>query len=198
MPVAVCPNIDQYFPPKLNLLLSWSSLFRSVGTFSNYLAYVRTAGLVADVSTEVCSPVKLCVLVWSSTTVQVFNHPALRKAKDSVRRAGNFQSRLRLFVTRSMVESILEHCNGCPRLKRYGVLFLVTYCFLLRLPSEALNIKLNEEGLSLQGEELILKLTRRKNKIGGSRLVRTCWCRESKVPAHAHSPRQGFLVFQHA
>ena len=32
-----------YFPPKLDVLLAWSQLFRSKDTFSNYLNHVRTA-----------------------------------------------------------------------------------------------------------------------------------------------------------
>lgn len=181
MPVAVRPNIDQYFPPKLNLLLSWSSLFRSVGTFSNYLAYVRTACLVADVSTEVCSTCKLCILAWSLATVQVFNHPALRKAKESVKKAGNFQARPRLFVGRAMVEKIVEHCNATAGMQKIGLLFLTTYCFLLRLPSEALPIRIGSQGLSMQGDMLVLNLARRKNRPAGSKLVRTCWCSQCKV-----------------
>ena len=49
----VNPGASHYFPPRLDVLLSWSTLFRSVGTFNNYLAYVKTACLVAGVSTEV-------------------------------------------------------------------------------------------------------------------------------------------------
>ena len=43
----------KYFPPVLNDLLTWSTLFRSEGTFSNYLSYVRTACAIVDAPTEV-------------------------------------------------------------------------------------------------------------------------------------------------
>ena len=42
-------------PPKLEILLAWSMLFRCAGTFSNYLGYVKTACLLCKVSVEVCS-----------------------------------------------------------------------------------------------------------------------------------------------
>ena len=111
----------------------------------------------------------------------MFNHPAIRKCKESVRRAGNFQARPKLFITRVMVEEIMNHCRDAPHLVPYSMLFLTTYCFLLRLPSEALPIKLCEDSLCIQDDTLVLRLPRRKNKPSGSRLVRTCWCAESKV-----------------
>ena len=49
------PNATNYFPPLLDDLLAWSSLFRSHGTFCNYLSYVRTACVVANAPTEVNS-----------------------------------------------------------------------------------------------------------------------------------------------
>ncbi len=37
-------------PPKIDVLLGWSSLFRSEGTFANYLGHVRTCCLLCRVS----------------------------------------------------------------------------------------------------------------------------------------------------
>jgi len=52
-----------------------------------------------------------------------------------------------------------------PELAMYGKLFLVTYVFLLRLPSEALPITVGRESsgnaLFLEGDELVLRLRRR-------------------------------------
>ena len=63
-------------PPHERDLVAWSALFRNCGTFRNYLAHVRTACLIAEVSVEVaarrscartaphiqrCSPPQLCV-----------------------------------------------------------------------------------------------------------------------------------------
>jgi hypothetical protein len=64
-------------PPQERDLVAWSALFRNCGTFRNYLAHVRTACLIAEVSVEVaahhnsvrttplvqrCSPPHLCVV----------------------------------------------------------------------------------------------------------------------------------------
>ena len=76
----------------------------------------------------------------------------------------------------------LEHCR----------LFLLSYAFLLRLPSEGLPITWEEgsNALSLERGYLILVLARRKNKPEGSRLVRGCWCGECSAtcPVHALTP----------
>ena len=71
-----------------------------------------------------------------------------------------------------------------------GMLFLVTYVFLLRLPSEALPIVRSGSGLADNGVEqaqiymedntLFLKLAQRKNKPDGSLLRRECWCNDCK------------------
>ena len=42
-------------PPKLEMLLAWSTLFRSEGTFANYVAHVRTACMLCEVSIKVSS-----------------------------------------------------------------------------------------------------------------------------------------------
>ena len=42
-----------YFPPQLDTLLAWSTTFRSAGTLSNYLGYVKTGCLLVGASTEV-------------------------------------------------------------------------------------------------------------------------------------------------
>ena len=77
------PELMRYFPPPLHLLLSWTTIFRSGHTLRNYLGYLQTACLLAEVST------------------QVFQEPALKKAKASVDAAGNFSRRERMFIRRS-------------------------------------------------------------------------------------------------
>ena len=91
-----------------------------------------------------------------------------------------------------------------PETRRYALLFLLTYAFMLRLPSEALPLALGgtdrQAVLSREGEQLVLRLRRRllvcvlavgaslprfrvprKNRPHGSRLVRGCWCSESRA-----------------
>ena len=43
-----------YFPPKLDILLAWSQLFRSKDTFGNYLNHVRTACILVKQPIEAC------------------------------------------------------------------------------------------------------------------------------------------------
>ena len=78
-----------------------------------------------------------------------------------------------------------------------AMLFLVTYVFLLRLPSEALPIevgrvpgKQQQAVLEMDEGKLILTLMRRKNRPAGSKLERTCWCKEScrTCPVHVLGP----------
>ena len=44
-----------YLPPSLEELLAWTTLFRSPGTLSNYLGYLRTACMLANVPTQAWS-----------------------------------------------------------------------------------------------------------------------------------------------
>ena len=78
-----------------------------------------------------------------------------------------------------------------------AMLFLITYVFLLRLPSEALPIEVGrvpgkhqQAVLEMEDGKLVLTLLRRKNRPAGSRLERTCWCREScrTCPVHVLGP----------
>ena len=47
------PGCKRLLPPSLSLLLAWSTLFRSQGTLSNYLGYVKTACVLSEESVEV-------------------------------------------------------------------------------------------------------------------------------------------------
>ena len=53
------------FPPKVEWLQAWAMMFRCGGTFSNYLGYAKVG----------------CILVKEETGV--FDHPAVKRAKDS-------------------------------------------------------------------------------------------------------------------
>ena len=50
---ACFPGTKAYFPPSLNTLLAWSVLFRSGGTWRNYLGYVKTGCIIVNVDTQV-------------------------------------------------------------------------------------------------------------------------------------------------
>ena len=167
-------------PPPLNGLLAWSTLFRNHNTFSNYLGHVRLG----------------CELIGVST--QVFNDRTLGRAKASIRKCGGFVPRPRMFLRRTVLEKILEHCALAGEPRALGMLFLCTYVFLLRLPSEALPITFTGNGFEghgqalakiiVKGDAIGLHLKRRKNKTCGSTLWRSCWCGKSEKGSKSTCP----------
>ncbi len=75
----------------------------------------------------------------------------------------------------------------------FATLFLFTYIFLLRLPSEALPAVAGGEDcqeaqsvLTYEGEQVVLRLRSRKNKPAGSCLTRSCWCGTSAATCPVH------------
>ena len=177
------PVAKRYFPPPLNLLLSWTTMFRSAQTLSNYLGYVQTGCLIANAPTQVGKMI-LCHEHCALLLLQVFQDPAVRKAKASAAAAGNFTRRERMFVSRQKVEDMLTWTDSNEELRIYALLFLLSYSFLLRTPSEAIPVIAGQDGSELgsnsvlfrNGDQLVLILHRRKNKPTGSRLARKCTC----------------------
>jgi len=174
---ATCPARQKHFPPSLDTLLQWSVTFRCSATFGNYLGYVRTACLMVEEPTE------------------VFNHAALKRAKGSILKSNCFKPREKLFITRDLLVRMI----GTSEDKLMMKLFVFAYAFLLRVPSEALpavaavagNPPIDQQSvLAMVDGKLVLTLRRRKNKQGGSRLVRSCWCKQCSVtcPVHVLGP----------
>ena len=90
------------FPPRIEWLQAWGTMFRCRGTFSNYLGYAKVGCLLAKEDTS------------------VFQHPAVRRAKDSVGKSGRFASREKLWIQRDRIEALLKLagvgllcCMGC-------------------------------------------------------------------------------------
>ena len=77
------------FPPKIEWLQAWAMMFRCSGTFSNYLGYAKVG----------------CILVKEDTSV--FLHAAVKRAKDSVRKAGRFAAREKMWIRGHRIEAIL-------------------------------------------------------------------------------------------
>ena len=180
-------GLFQKWPPALEVLQAWSALFRCVGTFSNYLGYVRTGCLVVKCDTKVLYILAPVGAGWSHVgcVAQVFDDPALRRAKASVVKRGCFQPRekmfiqrcapsgvlslvgtcTRLFCCRAKVEALLRLAESHPRWKDCALLFLFSYIFLLRLPSEALPLRmgpgLGQSILTMKNGKLVLALARR-------------------------------------
>ena len=113
----------KFFPPQLEWLLAWSTLFRSQGTLANYIGYVKTG----------------CLIVKQS--VKVFDHAALRRAKAATGKRGNFESRPKKWIRRTMVVQIMEWAlaQEDERYTKFAMLFLISYIFLLRVGPVFLN-----------------------------------------------------------
>ena len=166
-------------PPSVDDLLAWSMLFRHPTTLSNYLDYLKL----------------VCMLVRKSTSV--FDDPAAKRAKRAIAKRGILKSRPPMFLQHTMVSAMFERVYTEDRLELEHVAmpFLVTYTFLLRLPSEALPIVRGSAGVAnneqsclyLSGDLLCLKLAKRKNKLHGSLLQRGCLCHSCRLTCPIHS-----------
>ena len=131
---------------------------------------------------------------------QVFDHPALQKAKRAVQAGQFFVKREPLFLQRSVfpfsvtchvfcpfrctVELLVRLGLERPEWTEHSLFFLMAYSFLLRVPSEAIPVTAGSVGpcmLAREGNFVVLTLARRKNRPNGSRLARGCWCKESPL-----------------
>ena len=161
------------------MLLAWSMAFRVRATFVNYVGYVRTGCLIAG-----CS-------------VDAFSDPAVQKAKWGIDDSVNFERRPPTFLQLPLVRALVLLGKRRLEFAVHSMLYLCTYVFLLRLPSEAMPLTAWEGDSSLApGDDpaspmLVCTLRRRKNKPRGSVLSRRCWCAKDKVtcPVHVLLPR---------
>ena len=106
-------------PPTVDDLLAFSGCFRSAGTFSNYLSYVKVG----------------CLMIGAETSA--FHDTALKRAKRSIEKRFGFKQRPKMFVQQNRIKDIMVLCDVEDVDLSWGMLFLVTYVFLLRLRSEA-------------------------------------------------------------
>ena len=161
-------------PPSVDDLLAWSMTFRCAETFSNYLGHIRLGCLLAGVATD------------------ALNDPALKRAKQAIRKRRGFRARKKLFIQLEVV-SLLMCSEGLDT--AHCMLYLAAYVVMLRLPSEALPIARGANGcasyehqniLYMDKDELCLKLKSRKNRPDGSLLRRSCWCKSCALTCPVH------------
>ena len=160
---AVIGKVKKYFPPELGWLQAWAVVFRCHLTFANYLGYVKTA----------------CLFV--KADVSVFGHAGIGRAKVSIMKAGNFTPRPKMWIRRPTVAAMLKWSHEHAQFVSCAKLFLMAYCFLSRLPSEALPVVAGRgEPLDAHAvlwktnTELVLDLRIRKNTNGPRRMTRSC------------------------
>lgn len=167
------------FPPKLHDVLGWSNTFQCVGTFGNYLSYLR--GACHAIGCE-APPV---------------SEPAIRKAMIAIAKRQLFRSREKMFIDKTLVMAMLASVRQGLEDERGSALWLTSYIFLLRLPSEALpackglpndpafahkqTLIWREDG------DICLRLLRRKNRAHGSGVLRrSCTCKGSTSMCAVH------------
>ena len=184
----VLGHCNDELPPKIDELLAWSTLFRCSKTFGNYLNYVRLG----------------CELVGVSTSVFDEGAHMLKRAKRSIEKKRKFIARGQMFLRLTVVNELLTLADGIDPWRPLAMLFLTSYVFLLRVPSEGLPITVNNNGycdgkavISVEGDELVLKLLSRKNRPQGSTLRRGCWCRQCKATCPVHVLGAWFKTLPH-
>ena len=162
-------------PPSIESLLAWSRLFRNAQTFGNYVSYVKLA----------------CEL--TGVALDVFSHPSLRRAKEAVRKRRLVAPRPPTWIGHDLVCRLLALVLERPELKELLMVFLTSYIFLLRVPSECLPLcchfapaGVEAPVFKLSDDEVVLHLPRRKNKLHATRIVRRCWCSKSQLTCPVH------------
>ena len=156
-------------PPRLGLLMAWSRVHRSAGTYKNYLGHLR----------------RQCLLLSKSTAV--FDHPCLVEVRKGLKRTRGAPRRAPQFIRLSLLELLAQRVSEGKVPERDFVLLLVSYVFMLRMPSEAVQITFG--GACFTGSpaclvvaegRVKLRLAKRKNwQAGAPPMYRTCWCRKS-------------------
>ena len=164
-------------PPRLGFLLAWANCFHVPGTYKNYLAHLKRA----------------CLL--SARRVDVFAHPALKEARAGIERRRIQPRRQPRFIQREVLRAIAEACKAGKVPQRDFILMLLSYVFMLRVPSEAVpavfsGTRFSEDtpsSVSFDGTRVGLKLQRRKNlQQGAPAMFRSCWCSacDATCPVH--------------
>ena len=162
-------------PPSEEGLIAWSRVFRSAGTFGNYLGAVKTACLLANQCTD------------------VFASTALYRAKMAVKKA-EIKKPLSPPISREITKLLMDVAiqEDDPLA---AALYCVSYAFLLRVPSEGLPLRItvNGPGVILSGKTLVLSETeatlhfdRRKNRETATAATRHCWCAACKHTCPVH------------
>ena len=127
------------WPPKEHDITAWSNMFRAEGTFSNYLGYVKTG----------------CMLVNAPT--DVLEGPVVKRAKLAIAKREQFVPREKQFVQRPLLVKVMgyalkQHSAGL------AMLFLASYAFMLRVPSEGIQTRKGGGGMRAEEHQLVISL----------------------------------------
>jgi len=169
------------FPVNMSDVLGWSMTFRCLGTFGNYLSHLRGAA---------------CAIGFDPPPV---GHPAIRRAMRAVANRCMSSPRPRMAIQRAMLRNMVAREQD-PALK---ALRLVSYTWLLRLPSEALPMTMCESepgddvanAMWSDGEAICVRLASRKNMQRGSGVIkRFCTCPGGALTCPVHMAWEKYLA----
>ena len=150
-------------------------------------------------------------------------HPALQHAKEAVIKRMLFAARRalpdppfllpcitqrslprpRMFLQRSTTRNLVKAAQTGLETGTFAILWLMTYVFLLRLPSEALPVARGDAELPLDGQSVFylkdsttvcLRLRSRTNRPKGSALERVCCCGAFPEMCPVHVLWHGFFA----
>jgi hypothetical protein len=168
-----------HLPPSDRGLACWSRLFRNASTFANYIGYLRLGCHVLGID-----------------AASTYGPLQQRAKQDLKKRQG--PPRHKRFIQEMTLSALINHARHEGNVTM-TMLYLAAYVFMLRVPSELLPATTGKRGdtdaqlqpgrhscMALNGQELVLRLAKRKNKPHGSVLRRACWCetREALCPVH--------------
>ena len=158
---------DTALPPRSDIVLAWSTQFRNHRTFKNYIGYLRTACNILN-----CSDAGL-------------DRNLLRRATTAIEKRMLWQPRPKLFVRAAMLPELMRRASILHS-EKMSMLYLATYTFLLRMPSESIpmsyiknreHFKSQRSAVTLDDGIVHLQLSRRKNMPRGSEMQRKCICK---------------------
>ena len=170
------------FPVDMHDILGWSLAFRCIGTFSNYLGHVRSTS---------------CALGHEPPPV---GHPSVRRAMGAIAKRMWHSPRPKLAIQRTLLRNMMDRDND----QAHWALWLVSYLWLLRVPSEALPLTvcdgeppcgILQAAIWRDSDQICIKLKSRKNLQGGSGIIRRCCtCPRAPMLCPVHRLWEGYLV----
>ena len=162
-------------PPTIDGLLQWSRLFRCHKTFGNYVPYVKLACELKGVS------------------IEVFRHPSLKRAKAAIAKRRLLAPRIPTWVSLSILQRMVTLVIERPHLRELLMLFVASYAFLLRVPSEGLPMAAHSRPsgrqvplFSVAEDVVTLWFPSRKNRLWPTQQIRRCWCRKCSLTCPVH------------
>lgn len=167
-------------PPTVESLTKWSCFFRCHRTFGNY-----------------CTAVKLaCELM--SCSVEAFSHPSVKRAKVAIEKRCLFAPKVPTWIGLGRLQQLLTVVMLKNELREMMLLFIASYAFLLRLPSEGLPMAALEMPQGLEGGKRVpvfrvledsqveVWFPFRKHRLWPTQAARGCWCAKCGMTCPVH------------